>query len=261
MDRKNIDKIAENADDRVLLAKAWDKIHAGYQKNVPSHTAFLSPREIQMVQYLFGNQPDLFSYGGYADAERKMYIYLPEYLGKDYLSGDNSPITCLRASFYRGETLTHRDILGSLIGCGITRESIGDILIGNNSVDFFISSDIAPYILENFQSAGRVSLKVTKVPMQEVFIPEQHFDEITDTVASIRLDSILSSGFRISRASANEYTLAGKVSIDGLICEKPDKFIPENSKISVRGLGKIKLSKIGHTTKKGRISVVIHRYQ
>ena len=34
----------------------------------------------------------------------------------------------------------------------------------------------------------------------------------------------------------------------------------EHAKISVRGLGKIKLAKINGTTKKDRISVVLHRY-
>ena len=92
-------------------------------------------------------------------------------------------------------------------------------------------------------------------------MPKQKFIEIKDTVASVRLDSILSSGFRISRNTAAEYIGAGKAAVEGLICEKPDKSILEGAKISLRGYGKIKLSQIGHTTKKGRISVIIHRYE
>ncbi len=261
MDRKNIDKIADNQEDRVLLAKVWDKICAGFRKNIPAHTGFLSPRQIQLVQFLFGDQPGLSAFGGYEDAERKMYVYLPEYLTEDYLVGKDSPVVCLRASFFKDDTLTHRDILGALMGCGITRESIGDILMGDHFCDFFITAEIVPYILNNFQNAGRVSLKVIQIPLQDVFVPEQKIEQITDTVASVRLDSILSSGFRISRTAAAEYIACGKVAIDGLNCDKPDKIISEGSKISVRGLGKIMLERIGHTTKKGRISVIIHRYQ
>ena len=84
--------------------------------------------------------------------------------------------------------------------------------------------------------------------------------EIRDTVASVRLDSIISSGFRIGRSAAAQYVNAGKVAIDGLPCEKPDKVVEEGAKISVRGLGKIKLRSINGQTKKGRISVVIDRY-
>ena len=77
-------------------------------------------------------------------------------------------------------------------------------------------------------------------------------------MASIRLDSVIASGFRIGRSLAADYVNAGKVSIDGLPCEKPDK--SEGAKISVRGLGKIKLSQIGGRTKKDRIAVTIQKY-
>ena len=261
MDRKNIDKIVQTSEDRVLLAKLWDKIGAGIRKNIPAHTGFLSPREQQLAQYLFGNAPGLYCFGGFEDSERKMYIYLPHYLDEQYLLEDESPVICLRASFYKDDCPNHRDFLGALMGCGITRESVGDILVGENSCDFFVTEEIAPYILQNFESAGRVSLKLSQIPLQSVSLPEQKFSEITDTVASVRFDSIISSGFRISRTSATEYIAAGKAAIDGLTCEKADKTICEGAKISVRGLGKIKLSKIGHTTKKGRISVTIHRYE
>lgn len=261
MDRKNIEKIAETPEDRILLAKLWDKIQSGLHKNIPSHTGFLSPRELQMANYLFGNEPGLYVFGGYPQAERKMYVYLPEYMDADSLMEESAPVACLRASFYKDESPTHRDFLGALIGTGITRETVGDILVGENSCDFFVTAEIAPYILQNFESAGRVSLKLTQIPLRDVSMPEQKFTEIKDTVSSVRLDSILSSGFRISRTTAAEYIAAGRAAIDGMPCEKPDKAVPEGAKLSVRGLGKIALSQIGHTTKKGRISVTIHRYE
>lgn len=261
MDRKNIDKIADNPEDRILLAKAWDKLTAGFQKNIPAHTGFLSPRQIHLVKLLIGSHQGLSATGGFPDAERKMYIFLPDYLTDEYINDKDYPIACLRASFYKNESLSHRDVLGALMGCGITRESVGDILISDYFFDFFISSEIAPYILENFQNAGRVSLKVERISLQDVAIPEQKYEKIRDTVASVRLDNIVSSGFRISRTAATEYILSGKAAIDGLTCEKQDKVISQGSKISVRGLGKIILSQIGYITKKGRISVEIHRYQ
>ena len=83
---------------------------------------------------------------------------------------------------------------------------------------------------------------------------------IRDTLASLRLDSVIASGFRIGRSLAGQYIAAGKAAIDGLPCEKPDKAVAEGAKISVRGLGKIQLAAVGGKTKKDRISVVIHRY-
>jgi len=48
--------------------------------------------------------------------------------------------------------------------------------------------------------------------------------------------------------------------VDGLPWEKPDKTVAEGAKISLRGSGKMKLEKVNGQTKKGRISVEIHRY-
>ena len=260
MDRSNIEKIARNPEDKLLLAKLWDKIHAGLRKNIPASTCFLSPRELEMARFLFGEPEGLHAFGGYGDAERKMLVYLPEYLEEDALYEEDSPVVCLRAEFYQGDSLSHRDFLGALMGAGIGRETVGDICVGKSSCDFFVAQEIAPYIEQNFLSAGRTKLSLSRIPLNEADIPEPEVKEIKDTMASLRLDSVISSGFRIGRSLAAQYVTTGKAAIDGLPCEKPDKAVVEGMKISVRGLGKIKLHSLNGRTKKDRISVVIHRY-
>ena len=260
MDRNNIEKIAKTSEDRMLLAKLWDKINAGVRKNIPAHTCFLSPRELEMASFLFGKPEGLHAFGGYGDAERKMLIYLPDYLEESALCDEDSPLICLRATFYQEDSPSHRDFLGALMGAGIGRETVGDICVDKSSCDFFVTEEIAPYILQNFTSAGRIRVSLKQIPISEANIPDPEVKEIRDTMASLRLDSVISSGFRIGRCLASQYVNAGKVAIDGLPCEKPDKIINEGSKISVRGLGKIKLTAVNGRTKKDRISVVIHRY-
>ena len=146
------------------------------------------------------------------------------------------------------------------MGAGIKRETLGDICVGKDSCDFFVTSEIAPYILQNFTSAGRAKVRLEQIPLKDAAIPEPEVQVIKDTVASLRLDSAISSGFRIGRSLAAQCVSSGKAAIDGLPCEKPDKAVEEGQKISVRGLGKIKIESINGQTKKGRISVVIHRY-
>lgn len=260
MDRRNIEKIAKTSEDRMLLAKLWDRIDGGMRRSIPAATCFLSPRELELARFLFGEPEGLTAFGGYPDAERKMLIYLPDYLTEDYLYEEDSPMVCLRASFYQGDSPNHRDFLGALMGAGIGRETVGDICVGRDSCDFFVTSEIAPYILQNFLSAGRAKLRLTQISLRDADIPEPEVREIKDTVASLRLDSIISSGFRIGRSLAAQYVGAGKAAIDGLPAEKADKAVAEGSKVSVRGLGKIKLQKVNGETRKGRISVVIHRY-
>ena len=54
MDLSNIEKIAKTPEDRMFLAKVWDKINAGMRKNIPASTCFLSLREQELCRYLFG---------------------------------------------------------------------------------------------------------------------------------------------------------------------------------------------------------------
>ena len=260
MDRNNIEKIAQTPEDKLLLAKVWDKINAGVQRNIMASTGFLTPRELQMCRYLFGDLPGLTAFGGYDGAERQLLVYLPDYLDGSALQEEDGPVNCIHGTFHESETVSHRDLLGALMGAGIGRETVGDILVGNGCCDFFVTAEIAAYVEQNFDSAGRTRLRLERIGLAEVSVPEAETKEIKDTLASLRLDSVISSGFRIGRSSASDYVSAGRVAIDGLPCEKPDKAITEGTTISVRGLGKIKLTTVNGQTKKGRISVVIHRY-
>lgn len=99
-----------------------------------------------------------------------------------------------------------------------------------------------------------------QIPLAEASIPQPEIMVIKDTLASMRLDGVVSAGFRISRTLATQAITSGKVAVDGLPSEKPDKTVAEGCKISLRGSGKIKLEKVNGQTKKGRISVELHRY-
>jgi len=259
MKRENIDKIAQTQEDKILLAKLWDKIISGIHKNIPVNTCFLSIREQEIARFLFGDTEGLYSFGGYDDAERKMLVYLPDYLEEEALP-DTAALVCLRATFYQGDSPTHRDFLGALTGAGIAREVIGDILVNNGSCDFFVTQEVAPFVLQNFVGAGRTKVKLQQIPLSDVAVPKPETKEIRDTLPSLRLDSVISAGFRVSRSAAAEFVIAGRTAINGLPCEKPDKVIDEGATVSVRGLGKIQLKLVNGQTKKGRISVVIDRY-
>lgn len=260
MDRNHIDKIAKTPEDRLLLAKVWDKINAGIRKNIPANSCFLSPRELEMTRLLLGEPEGLYRFGGYMEAERQMLVYLPDYLGEDALFYDDGPVACLRATYFEGDSLTHRDFLGALMGAGVARETVGDICVSRGSCDFFVTREIAPYLVQNFDSAGRTRFRIAEIPLAEASIPEPEVKEIKDTLASCRLDALISSGFRIGRSLASDYVNAGKAAINGLPCTKSDKTVSEGDKVSVRGLGKLRLAQVNGQTKKGRISVVIHRY-
>ena len=109
-----------------MLARVLDKYDQCQRRNIPAATAFLSEAEQAAAQRLLnaaGIHSGFVWNGGYEGAERKILQFLP-----DWAEEDDSVIACLRAA-YRGEGQpTHRDCLGSLMGLGITREKLGDIL-------------------------------------------------------------------------------------------------------------------------------------
>lgn len=231
------------------------------RRGIPANTGFLSPREQQLARYLFGEAPGFIFFGGYPQSERQMLCYLPDHLDSSVLWEDASPICCLRATFYEGDHPTHRDFLGALTGLGLSRDTIGDILVDQGQCDFFTTREMVPFLLQNFTHAGKTALHLEQIVLRQAHIPFQQYRVISDTLASLRLDSIVSSGFRLSRSAAAGAICAGKVSIDGLPCEKPDRAVQPGNQISLRGGGKLLFVSAGEPTKKGRIPVQLHRFE
>ena len=257
--REKIAKLAQSKEDEVLLARVYERITLGAQKNIPASSCFLSKREQMLAQELLRGEDFLF-FGGAALAEREVCCYLPEYLDESWLSSSDGPIAAVRATYFEADRLTHCDFLGSLMGSGIKRETVGDIYVGAGSCDFLVLREILPYVLQNLTSAGRTKLHVEEIEIAGLQIPQQAVKTVRDTVSSLRLDGVVSSGFSISRGKAADYIAAGKAELNYLPCAKGDKPVQEGDLISIRGLGKIRLDTIGGSTKKGRICIEISRF-
>ena len=257
--REQIARMAQSKDDELLLAKVYERITSAEARNIPASTGFLSKREQMLAAELLRGHEFCF-FGGPETAEREICCHLPDYLDENALLEDDSPVAAVRATFFAGDVLTHRDFLGALMGCGVRRDAIGDIYVSEGSCDFLVTREVLPYLLQNFLSAGRTKLHAARIPIREIRVPEQKVKTVRDTVPSLRLDGIVSSGFSISRGKAADYIAAGKCEHNFAPCMKGDKTVCEGDTISVRGLGKIRLEHIGGNTKKGRIFIEITRF-
>ena len=260
MDKRTLlDRVAVNAEERLLLGRVWDKYDQCQRKNIPAATAFLSPQEQAAAKRLLavmGVVDGFVFFGGYDGAERCQLHFLPEWAE----GPDEEAICALRCTWPHQDGLTHRDFLGSLMGLGLTRESIGDILVDEDSADVLVSSGVADFLRSSWDSAGRVHLQLRDVALHEIHIPQKKTKTIRDTVSSLRLDSVVSSGFSISRGKAAEAISAGRVQLNWTPCTKADRAVAQGDVISLRGLGKCVLEEVGNQTKKGRIFVSMQRY-
>ena len=258
--REKIERLAQTPEDRVLLAKVYERIEAGRQREIPTNTGFLSQREQALARQLLGELPGLCWFGGYDGAERRMACYVPEYLDESSLLEADGPAACIQGAFYEKDTVTHRDVLGALMGAGIARETVGDILTQPGRCVFFTTAEIAPYVLQNLTAAGRTVLHLERIDLRQAELPQAETKLLRDTMASLRLDSLVSSGFRIGRSLAAQHILAGRAAVDGVPCEKPDKTVAQGCVVTVRGLGKLRLKEVCGETKKGRVAVLIEKY-
>lgn len=255
-----LDRAAKNGDERIFLAHVLDRYEQCSTRNIPVHTGFLSPAEQQSARDLLhaaAIHEGFVFLGGYERAERKMLCFLPDWQEE---ADEADYMTALRCTFYEEGKLTHRDFLGSLMGLQIAREKIGDILVAQSSADLIVSSNIAEYLLQNFASAGRVKQTVTPIALSELAVPALNVKVIRDTVAALRLDAVVSSGFAMSRARAQELIAAGRVQLNYRETLKSDASVAEGDVIAARGLGKFEVAEVGGLSKKGRTGITLHRY-
>ncbi len=251
-------------EDRILLAKVLDRAAQSRQRGVPACTDFLSPQQqAQAAELLYQagfGETDYVRLGGYQGAERQLILFLPDWMPPEDAES-YSPIRCIRAVYRAEDKLDHRDLLGSLMGLGIVREKLGDLLVGEESCDVLVLESISDYLLANWETAGRAHLKRSSVELDAIHIPQQRCQEIRDTVSSLRLDAVAAVGFKLARGKAAALVESGKVQVNWTLCQKADKLLEEGDVVSARGYGKFELSQVGGFTRKGRTSILVKRYQ
>ena len=254
--RKQIESVAQTQEEKMLLLRVCDKLERAMQRETSASTAFLSPHEQALVTQLL---PNCRFFGGTALAERKIAFYLPEYLTQEDFFSDG-PIACIRAGFYEEDALSHRDILGALMGTGIRRDAVGDICLHEKSCDIFVLSELQRYLMDNLTSAGRNHLKLEQIPLEDAVKLPQKMKEQRITVSSLRLDGVISAAFHLSRGNTLDAIRAGKAERNSLVCLKPDRTVEENDELSLRGRGKLKILNINGETRKGRIALTVGIY-
>ena len=260
---KLLDRLGAAGEDRLLLAKILDRLDQARNRNIPAATDFLSPQQqmlaLDLLRLAGVPETGYVRLGGYGGAERNLFLFLPDWLEPEEAESQ-SPIRCLRAAFRAEYGLTHRDLLGSLMGMGIVREKVGDILVGRDSADLLVLDTVSDFLLQSWDSAGRARLTVTAIEPWDIQVPEVKCEEVRDTVSSLRLDAIVSTGFKMARGKAAALIESGRVQLNWRECAKPDKLLAQGDTVSARGFGKFELAEVGGVTKKGRTAIILKRY-
>lgn len=254
-------------EDNVLLSFAHDKMSKCINDYSVTSTAFLDVRQQSLILSEFSkiNEAKSILYGGYDGAERLVCVFVPYYFEgelDDYFleNPDENPLTVVRFTKDSFSSAGHRDYLGALMGLGIKREIIGDIIINEYGADIIMLKSMAPYILSELKSAGRATLKSREISFSEIMNSVSSAKEITVNVSSMRLDNIISACYKLSRSDSSEAILSGSVFVNSIQINKCDKKIAVGDKIVFRTKGKVVVNKIEGQSKKGRFFLKVDMF-
>ncbi len=255
------------ADDRVLAARVLDQVELALKKAEPVATDFFDPRERALVEEILHYLPEVkkLNYGGYRGAERQRMVIVPAY----YLTeAVEAPLAYLEikpvANGGKRKTdsaplFTHRAVLGSVLGLGLKREKIGDLLLGEEEAQVIVAEEISDYILTHLQKVGPVAVQVAPIDPEQLNVPVERVKEISSTVASLRLDAVAGIGYGESRTRMAREIKAEKVKVNWKVVTDPAHKVAAGDVLSMRGRGRVIVAEVGGETKKGRIRVVMKR--
>ena len=234
-----------------LLRRAEDLSCRCERTGGVTHTAFLTPAErYELESWARRASCRVLFCGGGEESERCAAFFLPDWLEEE--SFDPAEYLCaIRLTAFFGAP-GHRDYMGALLGMGIGREWLGDILVKGETAWVFCLPSVQRHLL-SIDKVGRCTVRAEAVALSDVPAPERQVKEKRFSVQSPRLDAVVAGLFSLSRSEAARQIASGAVSVNYSECLKPDLDVREGDVISLRGKGKGRVAEMGGTSRKGRM--------
>lgn len=243
-----------------LLKRAEDLRERCERTATMTATAFLTPAEQYALAAWAKHRADctLVFHGGHPNCERKAAFFLPFYLAPE----DFDPSEYLRAVRVTAAfgTPGHRDYLGALLGLGVRREWIGDVLVFDNTAYVFCLPSVEPH-LRTLEKVGRCGVRTAAIALGEVPAPERKTKTVTFTVKSLRFDAAVAGLFGLSRTAAAGHIRAGLASLNYAECLHTDAPVQAGDILSLRGYGKGAITGTGGLSRKGRQFITAELFQ
>ncbi len=244
-------------EEELLTAMLEDKINSRSNADMLTHTNFLDLNQQSIARKFLKshNIKNYEFYGGFSDCERKLLLFFPDYIASSEAFAEDaelSPIMQVTITKDSFSALSHRDYLGAVMGLGIRREMLGDLIVTEQGCTTAAMKNIAVYIEKNLTSVGRGTVKIRLDPVFGNVSAFQNSEEKRCSVSSMRADSVAACVFNLSRTAAVEKINRGEVFVNDVLCEKIDMKIPFQSKMVIRGKGKAIIRSDEGMTKKGK---------
>ncbi|WP_300348751.1 YlmH/Sll1252 family protein [Clostridium sp.] len=193
------------------------------------------------------------SFGVFKEGERRVIAFNKE----EY---DEYPISLLKIQCNtKFSKLEHKDYLGSIMALGINRNKIGDLILKEDGCYVAVHHSIIDFLFINLNKIKNLNCKCELIYNLED-IPKPSYEEKNIIVTSKRLDCIVAALGNMSRSKSLDIITSGSVLLDYRVTKDKSKEICEKSRLTIRGLGKFKISNIFGTTKSGRLKLTVFKY-
>lgn len=180
--------------------------------------------------------------GGREDSERRVLV-----LGDDTEAGFK--ILCLES---KDMDFGHRDVLGSLLGSGLERDKLGDIVFLDKLVEVAVKPKEAYSLLASFNKVRNSPVK-TYIKDSCRFEKSNSVDqEFKGSIASLRLDCIVAEMAKTSRTKAQDLIGQGKIKLNHIEERKPGTQVDQGDLISISGIGRFEIMDLSGKSRKNR---------
>jgi RNA-binding protein YlmH len=244
-------------EEHAFIERCLDWIYRTSKRHKDMVTPFLDPREQYILDTLVrreGEEIQMVKDGGYSQAERCRMTLSPM-----YFLPDEQTFSLLYLRLASESKLEHREVLGSLLGLGIQRFMLGDILPHEAGADIIIARELKDFVLGNLTKVGRKGIIISEIVRDDLKIEHQIQTDQHAIVSSLRLDTVISAICRISRSKSAELVRLGKCKVNWQKVDRVDYTISSGDVISVRGYGRIRLLEVREATKKGKLPILYLR--
>lgn len=247
---ENVETLTRIIDQADQAIRTWESVT----------TDFLSPPALYEAQNIFSRLTDIHTQaqGGYPQAERQRLTIARSEIP---LEGQALPLALLNvAGNFLFDTATHRDFLGSLLGTGIVREKVGDIIVlGERGAQIIVVPELVEFLEMSLTQVRSVPVKTKSIDWSELRVREPKKKEMTTVEASMRLDAVASAGFGMSRSKMADMITKGDVRVNWKTISQASHALKSGDLVAIRGKGRLEIGDV-MITKKQRYRIGLTRY-
>ncbi|MEL7331679.1 MAG: photosystem II S4 domain protein [Cyanobacteria bacterium J06560_2] len=251
--------LLKHSDNKEALSKIIDRAEQAIRTWEPVTTDFLSPPELFEAQTAFSRLTDIHTIasGGYPQAERQRLTIARSEIP---LEGTPTPLAAVSiAGNFLFDTASHRDFLGSLLGTGLVRAKVGDIIVlGERGAQAIVVPELVEFLMTSLTQVRSVPVKTQPIDISELRVREPRRKEMTTVEASMRLDALASAGFGMSRSKMADMITGGDVRVNWKPITQSSHTVQPGDLIAIRGKGRLEIGEMS-ITKKERYRVQLTR--